>query len=46
MAPAAVEAPQITEPVAPKGQTLDRVKRNELVELDLADHYGAPDVYM
>ena len=27
-------------------ETDDRVKRNELKELELADQYGAPDVYI
>ena len=45
MAPAIVEPqPQDTTPAPTKG--LDRVKQNELNELDLADKFGAPDVYI
>lgn len=44
MAPALVETPSNGDAGAP--QKLDRVKQNELKEDQLADQYGAPDVYV
>ena len=47
MAPAVVDVASESENGQPKkGGAVDRVKQNELKELELADQVGAPDVYV